>query len=415
MTLTPPAVFSSSDDVVRSVREHRQYDVADPGLFRRLIWPAPVEPEKLSVLVLDGNGQQAARIACANPRSKVLGLFSQSDTLEKAHALKQRHGLKNLRVQAISPEEVAASERRFDYALCGDALAEHANPAALLRTIRAVLAPHGVVAGMLYSPYMRAGLHPLQKIFAQLGIEDDAAGRHLVRATLDALPESHGARVYTAREPMFQKSRALGRTFLHGPEHVWTVPDILRLAAACGLKFRRWLDKLPYDPRALLPAGHPLLPFLTALPPEEQWTATEALAQHMACHRFLLCLPSEDPATYAVAFDNRRWPEYIPSLRPPIRVTQPSTLTGPHPARLLRNDWLFEVSGPEIPLLEAVDGVRSIRAIMDAYPLPLALDEVSGLARRFFARMAEGDHLQFQTAAPAARTSGKRKRNVRTH
>lgn len=405
----------SPDDAVRSVKERRQYDVADPGLFRRLIWPAPVEPEKLAVLVLNENGQQAARIACANPRCKVLGLMPHAHALEETLVLKQRHGLKNLRIQEASSEVLAASKQRFDYVLCGDALAGHPDPAALLRAVRTVLAPHGVVAGMLYSSYPRAGLHPLQKIFVRLGICDDAAGRRLVRATLGALPESHGARVYTELDPALRENAALGRAFLHGPERAWTVPEVLRLAAACGLAFRRWLDKLPYDPRALLPENHPLLPLLTALPPEEQWAAAEALGQRIACHRFLLCLPDADPATYAVSFGNEQWPEYIPSLRPPVRVVRPSAATAPHPARLQRNDWAFEISGPEIPLLEAVDGVRSIQAIIDAYPLPLTHDEVFGLARRFFTRMAEGDHLQFQTAASAARTSGKRKRNVRTH
>lgn len=405
---------SPCEDVVRAVREHGRYDVADPGLFRRLIWPRPVEPEKLSILVVDGEEQQAARIACANPHCKVLGWETSPQALAEAHALKQRYGLKNLRVQETAPRSCAATGQKFDYVLCGSVLAAHSEPTALLRTLRALLAPHGVVAGMLHSPYMRAGLHPLQTLFARLGINDDAAGRQLARAALDALPKTHPARAYAAYDTSLRRDAALGRTLLHGPERTWTAARIVEMAESAGLAFRRWLDKPTYDPRAVLPEGHPLLPLLLELPPAAQWSAVEALTQHIGCHRFFLCLP-DTVASYEISFNDDRWLDYIPGLRPPVRIVRAPAPGSLQPARLMRNDWVFEISGPEIPLLEAVNGARRIREILKAYPLPLTVDEVHGLARRFFARMAEGDHLQFQTAALPARTSGKRKKHVRAH
>src|SRR5579862_547275 len=77
------------------------FDLSDPSRFRRKLWPRPVEPEKLKILVAGCGTMQAARLAYRNPGCEVVGIDISQASLDHQNHLKQRHGLANLRVAQL--------------------------------------------------------------------------------------------------------------------------------------------------------------------------------------------------------------------------------------------------------------------------------------------------------------------------
>ena len=58
----------------RPLPEAKYFDVSDPALFRRKLWPKKVEPDDLDILIAGCGANQAAYYAFTNPESRVVGI-----------------------------------------------------------------------------------------------------------------------------------------------------------------------------------------------------------------------------------------------------------------------------------------------------------------------------------------------------
>jgi hypothetical protein len=85
----------------------RYYDLSDPSLFRRKLWPRKIEPENLSILVAGCGANQAAHYAFTNRNSQVLGIDLSDSSLGHEAYLKQKHRLDNLELLRMSLGELA--------------------------------------------------------------------------------------------------------------------------------------------------------------------------------------------------------------------------------------------------------------------------------------------------------------------
>ena len=204
----------------------QSFDLSDPSLFRRKLWPRKIEPENLSILIAGCGANQAAHYAFTNRNSEVLGIDVSDSSLGHEAHLKQKHGLGNLELLQMSLGEIGSLGRTFDLIICTGVLHHLPDPDAGLRCLRDVLKPHGVISLMLYGSFPRVGVYMLQEVFRQLGLKQDAEGIGIVKRAIDVLPRWHHLNVYRQTAPDLGYNSGLVDTFLHPADRAFTVPEI---------------------------------------------------------------------------------------------------------------------------------------------------------------------------------------------
>ena len=383
-------------DISEFVKQY--YDLSDPSLFRRKLWPRKVEPENLSILIAGCGANQAAHYAFTNRNSEVLGIDVSDSSLGHEAHLKQKHRLDNLELLQMSLGEIGSLGRTFDLIVCTGVLHHLPDPDAGLRSLRDVLKPHGVISIMLYGYFPRVGVYMLQEVFRQLGLKQDAEGIGIVKRALNVLPRWHHLNVYRQMAPDLGYDSGLVDTFLHPADRAFTVSEILKLARDNDLTLQSWLDNLQYSLSATIGDPHnPVRKLAETLPLASQWEIVELMGQSVSRHNFLLCHPQKDKRDYILEFSGDEWLDYIPSRRHPLAV-QP-TFDGPRASGRLvirRLSHSFPLEAFESALLEQVDGDRTIRDILRTTHTAQNNKDSLSAARRFFSCMADWDHLQFE-------------------
>jgi hypothetical protein len=235
-----------------------------------------------------------------------------------------------------------------------------------------------------------------------LGLHQDAAGITLVKHTLDnVIPRWHHAKAY--RDPDRGFDAGLVDTYLHARERAYTVPEVLLLISESNLKFQSWLDNLDYSVSLHIPDSQdPLRTLIETLPRADQWRLAELIGQAMGRHFVLACHVDRPEAHYALDFTGQEWLDYVPSLRPGIVMPggrRSDTILGlpPTAMSIRRYGHQVELSMLEAGLFVQVDGKKSIIEILEDDTLneSNALQRIQ-LAREFFGRMAEWDHLLYE-------------------
>jgi SAM-dependent methyltransferase len=422
-------------DMAEAVAGGGYFDLSDPSLFRRKLWPRKIEPENLSILIAGCGTNQAACYALKNRSSPVVGIDISEPSLGHEAYLRQKHSLDNLELFRVSLDQVASLGRRFDLIVCTGVLHHLPDPDAGLRCLRDVLNPHGVMSLMVYGYYARFGVYMMQEAFRLLDLQQDATGVENVKSAIQTLPSWHHLNAYVKRAPDLSYDSGFVDTFLHRMDRAFTVAQVLQFAKQNNLKLQSWLDNLDYSISAsIADAQNPLRRAVEALRPADQWHLVELVAQSLPCHRFLLCHPEKDEADYALDFTGSKWLDYIPSLRQPFTVSGKKDITRTAPAdadstgtswsnfvRLLtrispgtrrsrngtssvkreafaiRRSWhTVELTTFEAALLEQVDGRRPIREILRTMSADWDDEQLLSAAGQFFRRMAEWDHFQYQ-------------------
>jgi SAM-dependent methyltransferase len=393
-------------DLSAAVSKEGYFDLSDPALFRRKLWPKAVEPTDLDILIAGCGTIQAAYFAFANRNCRVVGIDISDTSLGHQKYLKEKHNLDNLTLYKSSIENVASLEQDFDLIVSTGVLHHLRDPDAGLRCLRDVLRSHGVMSIMVYGYHLRFGVYMLQEAFRLLGLKQDSAAIETVRHTMKALPKWHHAKSYIDMAPDLTADSGLIDTFLHRRDRAYTVPQVLQFARDNGLKFQSWLDNLYYSISAVRKQpDDPLRKQVEALPLSDQWRVVELLSQRLGTHRFLLCKPDRPQGDYRLEFTGQAWLDHIPSLRPPLNVVVDQRVGSKASQEIpsatfvsCQREWhRFEVSRFEALLLGLIDGKTSIKEILLGDPLSGWSDSMrSELARKFFMRMADWDHLQYE-------------------
>lgn len=366
------------------------YDRSCPHLFRRKLWPKPIEAESLNILVAGCGTNQAAYMAYRNPQCQVTGIDISEPSLDHHRRLQKKHRLQNLQLQRMAVEDSVALGQRFDLIVCTGVLHHLSDPATGLQALRQLLNPHGVISVMLYGRHSRYGVYMMQDVFRLLGFQQTPEDIRRVKETLANIPPWHHVRSYLEDADDLNHDAGVVDTFLHPQDRAFSVPEILQFAEDNGLKFRDWLDRAPYSPYAMIPQDHPLFDDLTKTERETRWHLIELLAQRHSTHHFLLCHPNTPEADYRLCFTDNNCENYIPSLRPPAKLLITPPVARPNPPTITRNGFAPPLSPEEAALLAQMDGHTPIRDLVAKGQLN------EKAARAFFARMADMDHVLFE-------------------
>lgn len=212
-----------------------------------------------------------------------LDLSQASRAIAEARA--RERGLTSIRFLQGSILDIATlAPGPFDYIDCCGVLHHLPDPLAGLRALAGVMDPAGGMGLMLYAPYGREGVYPLQSALRRLaGGQAPRERLALARHLLDGLPPTNGF----LRNPWLGDHRAsdagLYDLLLHDRDRPYTVGEMAALVDAAGLEIASFIQPVRYRPDTYVKQPR-LLAQIRALPPLEQAALAEELVGNIKVH-----------------------------------------------------------------------------------------------------------------------------------
>jgi trans-aconitate methyltransferase len=338
----------------------------------------------MRILAAGCGSNQAANLAHRNPSASVLGIDVSPAALAHEQILKDKYRLDNLSLERRSIDRLDALDQEFDLIIATGVIHHLPDPVDALARLGRRLAPHGVLAVMVYGRYFRTGVYMMQELFRRLGLGQTPADVAAVRRTLAGLQDDHVVRNYMRAVEDINDDSGIVDTFLHAADRAYTVEECLDLVDTAGLAFQGWLEPTYYHPNGQMTADHPLFARLEALPPRQMWAAMELHHGGAGRHEFFVCRADRPETSYRLRFDTDAFFDLVP-VRRITRLIEPDPARG-RPAAIVRPPFPeVPLSDPQLRLFLAIDGQRSIaRCIADAGVTAEDPAQVRAFARQFF-------------------------------
>lgn len=150
----------------------------------------------------------------------------------------------------------AADYGPFDYIDCCGVLHHLPEPQAGFDALAAALEPGGGLGFMVYAPYGRSGVYPLQEAFGLLFDEQPPKARlKQAQAVFAAIPDSHPFKCNPHLVDHKQGEAGFYDLLLHSQDQAFSVRRVIDSVTEAGLQFTGFSLPALYDPADLLPEG----------------------------------------------------------------------------------------------------------------------------------------------------------------
>ena len=359
---------------VKAQYEAYPYPERDPAdETRRLVTGSPSHPLEIDHFLFDGcrDWSQPLRVLVAGGGTgdgliQIAALMKQADRacevtyLDLSTASRQvaeaRAAARGLdRITFLTGSLLDASDLgEFDYIDCCGVLHHLPDPAAGFTALRAALAPGGGMGFMVYAPYGRSGVYPLQAAFGALfeGLAPEDRLSH-ARALLARLPQGHPFLTNPNLGDHKDSDAGFYDLLMHSQDRAFTVTELLEVMQATGWALSGFTMPALYD-----------LARLTERP--DHLSDAEAMAVAEKLNGTI-----KTHVGYAVASDAPRGPASgrnrarIPHLKgiDPRALAQ-AVAQGKHPQLSFGSVTARLVLPKEAaPLIAAIDGRRSLAQI----------------------------------------------------
>lgn len=370
-----------------------------------LFWPSRPYKEDSSILIAGCGTSQAAKHALRWPRAQVTGIDCSATSIRNTEELKRKYNLKNLQVRQLAIEQVEDLRMTFDQIVCTGVLHHLADPDVGLSALGRVLKRDGAMHLMVYAPYGRAGIYMLQEFCKRIGIRaTDGEIRDLIRA-LGALPPGHPLETLLKQAPDFRNEAALADALLHPQDRAYSVPQLFDFLENAGLTFGRWVRQAPYSLHCGVIAQIPQAARMAALPPAEKYAAIELFRGTIVRHS-VIAYRGDGDSLPKINFTSDAWADYVP-IRMPDTVCVQDRLPQSAAAVLINQthtyrDLFLPVTTTEKRLLDTIDGIRSIGAIVEHTLNSTDRRTNFNTARTFFERLWWHDQVVFDASQQTA-------------
>lgn len=311
----------------------------------------------------DGLVMLAQRLSEAGCPAEIVYLDTSRAARAVAEARMAARGLAARFVTADLAEAPALGP--FDYVDCCGVLHHLADPDAGFAALAAALAPGGGIGLMVYAPYGRTGVYPLQSAFQRLAGGDAPEARlALGRAVVAALPETNWLR----RNPHLGDHETSDAGFydllLHGRDRPYTVTALDAALARAGLVRLSFTEPAFYDPLHHLPRDDGIAARVAALAEPERAALAEELSGAMKTHT-LYAVPMHE-AEGRIARPNSAGA--VPHLRGAPAAAIARQIAGGQGLSVAGSGLTLRLAVPRAaaPLVALVDGRRSLGAIAAA-------------------------------------------------
>ena len=173
----------------------------------------------------------------------------------------------------------------FDYIDCCGVLHHLPDPDAGFAALAAALSDEGGMGLMVYAPYGRSGVYPLQDAFGALFGGDAPADQvALAKAAMRGLPDAHP----------FKRNKVLGDhrdsdagfydLLLHSRDRAYSVTEFANALERAGLAVVSFLEPARYDPMQYLPKSPEMAERVKTLSPLERMAVAEKLSGTFKTH-----------------------------------------------------------------------------------------------------------------------------------
>lgn len=270
-----------------------------------------------------------------------------------AEARAEARGLTNITFVTGSLLD-AADHGQFDYVDCCGVLHHLPQPEAGFAALRAALAPGGGLGFMVYAPYGRSGVYPLQEAFGALfeGLPpQDRLAR--AKAIVGTLPEGHPFQANVNLGDHHASDAGFYDLLLHGQDRAYSVSDLLDTLGKTGWRLQGFATPALYDLSRI--AKRP-----SDMDDAQAMAIAEKLRGAIRVH-VAYAVPSEDTRKPA------RGP--TPSLVPHLRGTQAPALAKhvaqgkPLPLSLKELKTQIHLPKETAPLIAGINGQRNLGEI----------------------------------------------------
>jgi hypothetical protein len=199
-------------------------------------WAASTLPDQPRIWIAGCGRNQAALTALKFPAAHVVGSDVSTGALAAARRLAEQFGVQNLELRNESINDVSY-DNQFDYVISTGVIHHNADPGAALAKISRAMRPDGLLELMVYNRYHCIEVAAVQSAVKILASADGGSG-------FDAELEL-AAMLLNGREKL--KSRitqsfaidssesAFADALIQPVTHTFTVLEVQRLAATCGL------------------------------------------------------------------------------------------------------------------------------------------------------------------------------------
>lgn len=266
----------------------------DHFLFRgRRDWSQPFRALVAGGGTGDGLIMLAQKLADIGCPAEITYLDMSEASRAVAEARAAMRGLVSIRF--VTGDLLAAAELGpFDYIDCCGVLHHLADPDAGFRALAAALAPGGGMGLMVYAPYGRTGVYPLQAAFGHLFGDDPPPDQvRLARRALETLPETN----WFTRNALLGDHRGSDAgvydLLLHSRDRPFTVNELGSALERAGLAVVSFLEPARYDPQRYLPGDPEFAERVKALAPLEMAGMAEQLSGNMKTHIVYAARPGE--------------------------------------------------------------------------------------------------------------------------
>jgi SAM-dependent methyltransferase len=302
----------------------------------------------------DGLVQLAQGLADAGCPAEVVYLDMSEASRAVAEARIAARGLTNV-VFRTGDLLTAPKLGLFDYIDCCGVLHHLPEPQAGFDALVAALGPEGGMGLMVYAPYGRTGVYPLQEAFgALLGGDEPAEQMKLAKAALKALPPTNWFRKNDLLVDHKQSDAGLYDLLLHSRDRPFGAEELLATLERAGLGHAAFLEASRYDPMRYLPDDARFRDRVAALSPAARAGLAERLAGNMRLH-----------IVYAAKEAGRMATAGSPEAVPHLKGVAPRALAE-QAAR--KESVRIEFSGLKFEVRLAKQAARLI-ALMDGRPL----------------------------------------------
>lgn len=268
-------------------------------------------------------------------------------------------GLTDIRFETGSLLD-AAQYGPFDYIDCCGVLHHLPDPQAGFDALAGALAPGGGIGLMVYAPYGRSGVYPLQESFAAMWPDASPAERlRRAKTVIKQLPAGHPFKRNTGLVDHKQSDAGFYDLLLHSQDVAFSVDDLVQTLDRAGLQMVNFVQPALYDLSRL--TGGAEVP--ADLPAADSWAIAEKLRGTIKTHVAYVTAKNH-PAGQAQPSDRSQ----IPHLKgiPAAKLAQHVAQKGNVPIVEQGERMVEPLAKACAPLLAAIDGRRSLSDIAAA-------------------------------------------------
>ncbi|MEM1159592.1 MAG: class I SAM-dependent methyltransferase [Pseudomonadota bacterium] len=289
-------------DAVRQQYEAFPYPARDPAdETKRLITGSPSHPVEIDHFLFAGRrdwsepfralvagGGTGDGLVMLAQKLADLGCPAEITYIDMSAASRAvaeaRIAARGLSVRFITDDLLSAPDHGpFDYIDCCGVLHHLPDPDVGFAALAAALSSDGGLGCMVYAPFGRSGVYPLQDAFGALfeGMAPEAR-IPLARAALKQLPEGHPFRRNTVVGDHRDGDAGLYDLLLHSRDRAYTIAELVSALESAGLTLAGVLEPARYDPMQYLPQECGVQ--VTALEPVSRMAIGEKLAGNIKTH-----------------------------------------------------------------------------------------------------------------------------------